>query len=378
MGREGSIYRALAFLIAASPCALIIALPIAYLSAISASASKGILLKGGVVLDALASCKVMALDKTGTLTEGVLECVGIVGMERRRALAFAVALERGSTHPIGEAICRMGEKEGVVPVPITSFHSTPGFGLSALHEGKPIAIGNLSFILLQLPSEKREWLEKECRTLEASGEALAILKVADEIAFFRFKDPIRKEAKEVMGRLQEECGLQVLILSGDHEASVARTAGEVGIETFYADLRPDEKLKMIDGLAKKENLAMVGDGINDAPALTRASVGISMGKGGSQTAVDASDIVLLQDDIELLPWLVKKARQTVTVVRQNLFFAAGAIVVATTPALLGWIPLWMAVLLHEGGTVLVGLNALRLLAGERKAPESARGREQTV
>jgi Cd2+/Zn2+-exporting ATPase len=163
--------------------------------------------------------------------------------------------------------------------------------------------------------------------------------------------------------LQEKAHLSLVVLSGDHKASVRAVSEALGIKEFHSELRPEDKLKYISNF---ENLAMVGDGINDAPALARANVGISMGKVGSTTAVDASDIVLLQDNIELLAWLIKKSRQVVRIVKQNVFVAAGAIVFATLPALLGWIPLWLAVVLHEGGTVIVGLNALRLLKRDNR------------
>lgn len=163
----------------------------------------------------------------------------------------------------------------------------------------------------------------------------------------------------MLKELQEQLGIRLVMLTGDHWASARAIAEHAGISEFYAELHPEEKLAFI---SKNKNLAMVGDGINDAPALARAMVGISMGKAGSTTAIDASDIVLLQDNIHLLSWLFRKAHQVVRIVKQNLTLAMGAILIATLPALLGWIPLWLAVVLHEGGTVVVGLNALRLLS----------------
>lgn len=151
------------------------------------------------------------------------------------------------------------------------------------------------------------------------------------------------------------------MLTGDHQYSAERIAKELDIDTFYANLRPEDKLSYVAQLAEKEGLAMVGDGINDAPALARATVGICMGKVGSTTAVEAADIVLLQDNIERLDWLFQKAKKTQTIVKENLTLAIAAIFIATIPSLAGFIPLWLAVLLHEGGTVIVGLNGLRLL-----------------
>lgn len=350
LGVKGSIYRALAFLIAASPCALVIALPIAYLSAVSSCARKGILLKGGMILDALARCRTIAMDKTGTITAGKLTCLEMrTELNRATVLSIAYALERASSHPIAQAIVNYAQKEGVLPASITHFRTIAGFGLEGVHEGKEVRIG------------KPEWLlpeSEEINQIKESGDIIAVLSIDNQYSLFRFRDELRPKIIPTLRKLKENWGMRLLMLTGDHEASARAIAKEAGIDEYYADLRPEDKLEWI---SKEENLAMVGDGINDAPALARASVGISMGKGGSTTAVDASDIVFLQDNIELLEWLVKKSHQVVRIVKQNVTIAAVAIIFATMPALLGWIPLWLAVIFHEGGTLLVGLNALRLL-----------------
>ncbi len=350
IGKEGSIYRALAFLIAASPCALIIAIPIAYLSAVSACAKKGILLKGGMILDALAKCKTIAMDKTGTLTTGELTCLEMITTgDRKTFLSIAYALERSAVHPIAHAITLFAEKENVLPANITDFLSVPGYGLKGKFEGKEVRIGNADWLM---PNDD------QVNAIKERGEIVTVLIWGEEYALFRFRDLLRPDIVPTLNKLKAKWGMRILMLTGDHEASARAIAEEAGLTEYYADLRPEDKLEYI---SKEENLAMVGDGINDAPSLARASVGISMGKGGSTTAIDASDIVLLQDRVELLEWLIRKSHQVVRVVKQNVTIAAAAILVATTPALLGWIPLWAAVVLHEGGTVVVGLNALRLL-----------------
>lgn len=366
LGTEGSIYRALAFLIAASPCALIIAVPTAYLSAVSACAKQGILLKGGMILDSLAKCKTIAMDKTGTLTTGELACLGIKTYgDFENPLALAYALERSAVHPIAHAIVNYAQKEGVLPLPLTDFAQVSGYGLRGIFEGQEAMIGLPSWILPTAPPSYAAAIEKEIGAFREQGELVTLLRYGGNLALFRFKDTVRPGIAEVVRELQEDLGMRLVMLTGDHHASAQAVAEETGIAEYHAELRPEDKLKFIGEL---KNLAMVGDGINDAPALARANVGISMGKVGSSTAIDASDIVLLQDNIELLAWLVKKSTQVVRVVKQNLILAAGAIVVATLPALLGWIPLWLAVVLHEGGTVIVGLNALRLLRrGEKHA-----------
>ncbi|MEM8727503.1 MAG: heavy metal translocating P-type ATPase, partial [Chlamydiota bacterium] len=312
-GTEGSIYRALTFLIAASPCALIIATPTAYLSAINACARKGILLKGGITLDAFADCRAIAFDKTGTLTTGKLTCIGIepIGIPNRsveEALSVASALERHAAHPMAEAICRFATQKKIAPATVEDFQSISGFGLKGKVAlgGKTVEvkIGNEAFIAPDRP-------------LNNKGSMLSFLQIGHSLFAFRFEDTLRKGAKQTVATLKER-GIEVAMLTGDHRESAQIVAKKLQIDKTHTDLRPENKLDIISKLSKEKDLAMVGDGINDAPALMAAGVGIAMGKIGSATAIDASDIVLLQDDITLISWLHKKAKKTMAIVRQNL------------------------------------------------------------
>lgn len=367
LGNEGGIYRALAFLIAASPCALIIATPTAYLSAISSCAKKGILLKGGVVLDALAKCSIVAFDKTGTLTTGKLVCSSFepLGTEVpicdiATALAIAASLERHAVHPIADAIISFAQERKAPLFEIEGFKSVPGSGLQgivSLSGAKTkVYIGHPSFITSKVPHGK------ELRdSIEKMGHLNTVLLIGGTLFVFYFIDAIRPGIAEALQRLKKRDKLKLIMLTGDHTESAQTVAKELQLDECYSNLRPEDKLDKVALFSLKGGLAMVGDGINDAPALARATVGISMGKVGSATAVDASDIVFLQDDLSLLDWLFQKSRLTISIVRQNLILACLVILFATTPALLGLVPLWMAVVLHEGGTVLVGLNSLRLL-----------------
>lgn len=377
LGVEGSLYRALTFLIAASPCALIIAIPIAYLSALSACARQGILLKGGISLDALARCKAVAFDKTGTLTTGELQCLSIeklnlptpahsndINIDTTTALAIAFSLEKNAIHPIANAISRQAETKGLPSIKLIEFKSLPGQGLQAQallpwgHES--VWIGRVSFIAAKLPYQLQQILQERARELEEQGELLAVLCVGRQPFIFRFSDTPRSAIANTLQAVKKR-GWEIVMLTGDHQASAGRIASELGITEYHADLTPEDKLHYVTTLSQRKGLAMIGDGINDAPALARATVGICMGKVGSTAAIDAADIVLLQDNIENLDWLIGKAKMTQSIVKQNLILALGAIVVASLPALAGVIPLWLAVVMHEGGTVLVGLNALRLL-----------------
>ncbi|MBS4168200.1 heavy metal translocating P-type ATPase [Parachlamydia sp. AcF125] len=370
LGTEGSLYRALAFLIAASPCALIIAIPIAYLSAISACARRGILLKGGLSLDALASCSAIAFDKTGTLTTGdltveAIEPIGQTAHSLEEALKIAYTLEMNAVHPIAKAILKHGQQANITPLLLSAFKSIPGYGLEAhvaSSQGEvKIYLGRPEYMMAHLSAEKAEALRAKIEEFQQKGELLTVLLIEQDLFLFRFRDTPRNLIKETLQKIKKEWNLILVMLTGDHRASAKRIAEDLGILEYHADLTPEGKLRHVSHLAQSRGLAMIGDGINDAPALARATVGICMGKVGSTSAIDASDIVLLQDNIDQLHWLIKKAHQTQRIVRQNLTLAGLAIVLASLPALLGVIPLWLAVILHEGGTVLVGLNGLRLM-----------------
>ena len=257
-------------------------------------------------------------------------------------------------HPIGTAICKLASSKKLLIPEITAFKAISGYGLEAvLADGTPISIG--------LP----EYINKKNVSIPRAEEIVTLLSVGSELYLFYFTDQIRPQMSEILSSIELKNGLTPLMLTGDHALSANRVGKVLGITQVFSNLRPEDKLAKVAEFSEKEGLAMVGDGINDAPALARATVGISMGRIGSGAAVDASDVVLLNDDLSVLHWLFSKSKKTQSIVRQNIFLAMGVICLATTPALLGLIPLWVAVLLHEGGTVLVGLNSLRLLS-ERK------------
>lgn len=368
LGIEGSLYRALAFLIAASPCALIIAIPIAYLSAVSACAKNGILIKGGVTLDALSRCRSVAFDKTGTLTTGQLTCSGVEALQDGnsdldQAVAIAYALEKNAVHPIATALTAYGNARSAKDVPVKNFRSVPGYGLQAqisLPSGpQDVYIGKPIYILDRLPAHQRQLLETRIAEMEQQGELIAVLLAANNVFIFRFQDTLRPDVSEMIQAVKKR-GWSTVMLTGDHAYTAQKIAKEVALDKFYADLTPEDKLRHVAELSSK-GLAMIGDGVNDAPALARATVGVCMGKVGSTAAVDAADVVLLNDNLEKFDWLIGKAKKTQAIVKQNLTLAVAAIIFASLPALGGIVPLWLAVVMHEGGTVLVGLNALRLL-----------------
>lgn len=364
LGAEGGIYRALSFLIAASPCALILATPTAYLSAISSCARKGILLKGGVILDALTLCRTVAFDKTGTLTTGNLHCTKVERIYPQvscytleEALQAAYGLEISAVHPIADAIISYAKEKQVKPLEILDFKSISGSGLQGFvllqNRKVPAYLGNYPFILSHLPKTFSSIIFQE-RTLNS------YLLLENTLFLFHFTDTLRPQSNPLIERLKKQ-HLHPIMLTGDKLEIAKDVAIQTGISTIYADLKPEDKLAKVAELSTSQGLIMIGDGINDAPALARATVGISMGTIGSATAIEASDIVFLHDDLSLLDWTIHKAHKTTAIVKQNITLALAVILLVTLPALLGLVPLWLAVIFHEGGTVLVGLNSLRLL-----------------
>lgn len=362
---EGSIYRSLAFLIAASPCALIIATPTAYLSAISACARRGILLKGGVVLDAIARCQMLAFDKTGTLTSGRLRTAKVeqdgADVNENRAISIAAALERIAVHPIAEAVCRYASEKKLKFAKIDNAKVLPGKGVEGwVQLGKSpekVVIGNADFILSLLKSDERKQAIR--KKITQSGHVVALLLIRETLVIFHFLDEVRTGVKELVNGLKDQ--LELTMLTGDHIDNADLVAKELGIDHVYADLQPEDKLRLISDFSVNKQIMMVGDGINDGPALTRSNVGVAMGQVGSQTAINAADVVLLRDELAIISWLVKQAKKTTFLVKENLFLALLAIFVNVVFSLIGVFPLWLAVVLHEGSTVLVGLNSLRLL-----------------
>ncbi|KAF7130727.1 hypothetical protein RHSIM_Rhsim10G0112400 [Rhododendron simsii] len=390
---RGSVYRALGLMVAASPCALAVA-PLAYATAISACARKGILLKGGHVLDALASCHTIAFDKTGTLTTGEFMCKAIEPIhghmenDRRKfaaccipscekeALAVAAAMEKGTTHPIGRAVVDHSVGKDLPSFSVESFENLPGRGLFAtlssiepgLGGGKPLkaSLGSVEFItsLFNSEDESKKIMEAVSSSSHGSDFVHAALAVNNKkVTLFHLEDKLRPGAMDVILALQDQAKLHVIMLTGDHESSAWRVANAIGINEVYCNLKPEDKLSHVTSVSKDTGggLIMVGDGINDAPALAAATVGAVLAQRASATAIAVADVLLLQDNISGLPFCIAKSCQTTSLVKQNVALALSSIVLASLTSVLGFLPLWLTVLLHEGGTLLVCLNSIRAL-----------------
>ncbi|XP_057959241.1 probable cadmium/zinc-transporting ATPase HMA1, chloroplastic isoform X2 [Malania oleifera] len=390
---RGSVYRALGLMVAASPCALAVA-PLAYATAISACARKGILLKGGHVLDALASCHSIAFDKTGTLTTGMLKIKAIepiVGHEvsdensefvsccvpscEREALAVAAAMEQGTTHPIGRAIVEHSVGKDLPSLSVENFESFPGRGLSATltsiepgigtGEFMKASLGSIEYITSLCKSEdESKYIKEGVRTSSYGSDFVhAALSINKKVTLLHFEDEPRPGVLDVIMALQDQAKLRVMMLTGDHDSSAWRVANLVGINEVYCSFKPEDKLNQVKSISRNAGggLIMVGDGINDAPALAAATVGIVLAQHASATATAAADVLLLQDNISGVPFCIAKARQTTSLVKQSVALALSCIVFAALPSVLGFLPLWLTVLLHEGGTLLVCLNSVRAL-----------------
>ncbi|XP_019057411.1 PREDICTED: probable cadmium/zinc-transporting ATPase HMA1, chloroplastic [Tarenaya hassleriana] len=387
---RGSVYRALGLMVAASPCALAVA-PLAYATAISSCARKGILVKGGQVLDALASCHTIAFDKTGTLTTGGLMFKAIEPIYghqagnntsvtpccipncEKEALAVAAAMEKGTTHPIGRAVVDHSIGKELPSVSIESFEYFPGRGLIATVNGiesvtredtmRRASLGSVEFIASLCSSEDESRKIKDAVKTSLYGKDLvhAALSVDQKVTLIHLEDHPRPGASVVVEELKSWGKLRVIMLTGDHESSAWRVANVVGIKEVYCNLKPEDKLNHVKNIAGEAGggLIMVGEGINDAPALAAATVGIVLAQRASATAIAVADALLLRDNISGVPFCVAKSRQTTSLVKQNVALALSSIFLAALPSGLGLLPLWVTVLLHEGGTLLVCLNSVR-------------------
>lgn len=353
-------YRAMTFLVVASPCAVVIATPAAVLSAMGAGARRGTLFKSGAALEALSQARIVALDKTGTLTEGRMRLERVVTLDgsEDEAHRLAASLERLSEHPVAQAIAAGWSGE---PLAVRDARSVRGRGIIGyLEDGDTVWVGNRPFVADQGAALDAH-VEGELGALEAQGLTTSLLGRGNRVlALLGVADSPRPEAREAVAALKRR-GMRVVMLTGDRRAVAEHVAKAVEIEEIYAELLPEDKLQMVEELERQGRVVMVGDGVNDAPALNAASVGVSMA-GGADVSLESADLVLMKNDLKGLVGAFSLARSTAATVRFNLSFALGVIVVVGTLALLGMVPLPLGVVAHEGGTIFVVGVGLRLLA----------------
>lgn len=364
---HASFYRAMVLLVVASPCALVISVPASFLSAIAAGARRGVIFKGGAHLEQMSTIKVVAFDKTGTLTAGrpaVTDLVPVEGVSEDELLRVAAAVEGRSEHPLSRAVREAAEARGIAPEAVEQFEAATGQGVAGVLAGEVARVGRLEFVVAcgEHPSAalmaEHDRLQAEGKTVLFAchgGRWLGVIAVADRI---------RPEAAELVRSLHAMGIERVVMLTGDN-ARVGQAIGQqAGIDHVYADLMPEDKARIMEELAREVGpVAMVGDGVNDAPALAAATVGIAMGAAGTDVALETADVVLMGDDLPTIPYAIRLSRRARRVVWQNIAFALGVIVVLVIGTFLIDLPLPMGVIGHEGSTVIVVLNGLRLLAG---------------
>ena len=358
-----ALYRAATLLVAASPCAVVISVPAAILSGLAAAARGGVLFKGGAALEMLADVETFAFDKTGTLTTGkaMVTTVEALGDERE-FLALLAGLEAQSEHPVADAIRRHTAERGITPTPIRDVVSLPSAGITGRDaQGNQIWAGNLRMVQrmgADPVAGLQPQLHDEAQTITWLGRGPRILGAV------AVADRPRETSAEGLAALRREGVGAIAMMTGDRRPVGLRIGAELGFAPadIHADLLPEDKVRLVGELAARGRVAFVGDGVNDAAALARADVGIAMGAAGSDVALQAADVALLSDDMGRLAGAHRLARRTRRIIRQNLVFALGMMVLLVAGSLFFALPLPLAVLGHEGGTVLVVLNGLRLLA----------------
>ncbi|MGG6313976.1 heavy metal translocating P-type ATPase [Paenibacillus macerans] len=356
-----AFYKAMVFLVVASPCALVSSVMPAMLSAMSKSARRGVLFKGGAHMDNLGGVKVVAFDKTGTLTEGapvVTELCAAEGFDRLEVLAACAAAESLSEHPLAKAIVRKAEAEGLDVRSADELQALPGWGIEAVIGAEVWRVGKADEADPRLPAGLAERL----RALIGEGHTVSAIQRGGEYAgLIALRDEVRPQAKAAIARLHE-LGIAAAMLTGDRGGTARAVAKEAGIDLVYGDLLPQEKVEHVKALrAQYGGVVMVGDGVNDAPALAAATVGVAMGGGGSGAALEVADVVLMNDSLERIAETISLARRARRIVKQNLAFAGAVILLLIVSNFAQGIPLPLGVVGHEGSTLLVILNGLRLL-----------------
>ena len=370
---SASFYRAMVVLVAASPCALAISTPSAVLSGVARAARSGVLIKGGAPLERLGVLHALAFDKTGTLTEGqprVTDVLTAENINEETLLSVAVAVERLSDHPLAAAVVRDGsERLGGAALPVaTNLQSLTGKGLRAEVDGQVVYIGKRALFAeidaAGLPPD----LNARMLRLESEGRTTFAVKHGERyLGAIGLMDTPRAAATAVIAQLRELGIREMVMLSGDNQQVADAVAKSVGIDRALGNLMPEDKVTTIRELQAAGDVAMICDGVNDAPALAVASVGIAMGAAGSDVALETADVALMGDDLSKLPFVIGLSRQTRRIIRQNLWASLGMVVILIPATILG-LKMGIAVLFHEGSTLLVVANALRLLA--YRAPQS--------
>ncbi|MFO0865004.1 MAG: heavy metal translocating P-type ATPase [Gemmataceae bacterium] len=341
-----------------------ISTPVTIIAALAAAARNGILIKGGMHVETPARLRLFAFDKTGTLTEGKPSVSAIVpmnGHDERELLERAASLETHSEHPLAKAILEHSTAKGVKALPADDFRIIPGKGAVGSFRGREFWLGSHRL----LEEKQMETPEIHAKILELSGAGRSVVVVGNDhhvCGFMAIADTVRPEAKSIVTKLKEAGIERIVMLSGDNSATAQAVGKEIGADEVFAELLPADKVATIERLSKQYGtLGMVGDGVNDAPALARADVGIAMGAMGTDAAIETADIALMSDDLAKLPWLIQLSKQTLGIIRQNIAFALaikGTFVLLTA---IGLASMWGAIAADTGASLVVIANGLRLM-----------------
>jgi Cd2+/Zn2+-exporting ATPase len=358
------LYQALVLLVIACPCALVISTPVSVVAALAAAAKNGVLVKAGAHMETPARLKAIALDKTGTLTEGrpaVVEVVTLSGHTEIELLERAAAMESHSDHPLARAIVEYCAAKGVKPLPAEEFSIIPGKGATGRWNGKEYWLGSHRF--LEERGQETPTVHEQLEKLSSTGRTVVVLGNESHVCgYLALADKIRPESKATIQRLRAAGIEHIIMLSGDNQGTAEAIGREAGIDEIRGELMPADKVAAITELVSRyKSVAMVGDGINDAPALSLASVGIAMGAAGSDTAMEAADVALMSDDLSKLPWLVEHSRRMMGIIRTNIVLSLTVKAIFVMLTILGHASLWAAIAADMGMSLLVIFNALRLL-----------------
>jgi len=357
-------YRGLELLVVACPCALVISTPVAIVSAIGNAARNGVLIKGGAFLEIAGKIDAIAFDKTGTLTEGKpkVTFVEAYGVSEETVVSIARTLEEQSKHPIAQAVVQYAVEKNIPLREGEGFRAIVGKGVQATIDGTDYFAGNLK--LFQEMNVQIESIEAKVAQLQTNGNSIVLVGTRDSLlGMIAVADTIRDVAVNAVSKLKGAGVRELIMLTGDNEGTAKKISGQAGVTRTFADLLPEQKVDAVKQMQQEGyKIAMVGDGINDAPALATADLGIAMGGAGTDTAMETADIVLMADNLEKLPHTIRLSRQAMTIIKQNIVFSLAIKLVALVLIFPGWLTLWLAVLSDTGAAILVILNSMRLLA----------------
>ena len=357
-------YKSLVLLVIACPCALVISTPVSIVAGLSAAARAGILIKGGTYLEAPSKLRVIAMDKTGTLTIGhpeVQKLVALNGHDERELLERAAALEAHSEHPLARAILRRAETEGIKASPAENFKAVKGKGAEATIDGRLFWIGSHRF--LHERTDDTGSVHEEAMRLEADGHTIVVIGNERHVCgLISIADQVRPESKVAVNQLKAAGIEKIVMLTGDNEGTARAIGAQTGVDEIRFELLPEDKVEAIKSFVKEYGaVGMIGDGVNDAPAMATATLGIAMGAVGTDAALETADIALMSDDLSKLPWLINHSRRTLRVIKQNITFSLAVKAIFLLLSVFGFASLWMAIAADMGASLLVTFNGLRLI-----------------